>query len=173
MDLYLVRHGIAVERGTEGVRTDADRMLSEEGQARTGAVARGLSAMGCAPGRIASSPLVRAWQTAEIMARDLDTTAEPEVLHALAIGSEPEAVVDWLAHQDDESIMLVGHMPDMAELASLLLAGDAPAEVRFKKAAVACFSFVERVKAGHGCLEWLLQPRQLRMLGKAGDPAEP
>jgi phosphohistidine phosphatase SixA len=61
--------------------------------------------------------------------------------------------------------MLVGHMPDMAELAGWLVSPGREVNLVFKKAAVCLVSFPGRPSAGSGELEWLLQPRLLRKLG--------
>ena len=166
MILYLVRHGEAVDVGEKDVEQDADRMLSSEGRKKTKAVAKGLRLVGCQPERIVTSPLIRAKQTAEIMAHALASKVDVEEAQELAVGSHAAKVVTWLRGQADVPTLLVGHMPDMGAVASVLVCGNAEASFTFKKAAVCCVSFEGAIQEGKGRLEWLLQPGQLRKLGR-------
>jgi phosphohistidine phosphatase len=71
MDIFLLRHGIAHALGEDGSKTDADRTLTDEGRSKVRAVARALRAMDVRFDAIASSPLPRAAETAEIIAESL------------------------------------------------------------------------------------------------------
>jgi phosphohistidine phosphatase len=83
MNLLIVRHGIAVDRGDPAYPWDDDRPLTAEGIHKFRIAARGLKALGVHPERIVSSPLVRARQTAEILrdavAPSLDLDIEPHL----------------------------------------------------------------------------------------------
>lgn len=161
MNVYLVRHGTAVELGQKGARRDADRMLSDEGRERTRAVAAGVVRL--ADGDIASiatSPLVRAVETARIFAEALELKGEPEVVPQLQPGAD--GAIEWLALQPRKSVLLVGHMPDLCDLASRLLCTNGSLRATFKKAAVMCISFDGHAGEGLGCLEWLAQPSLFR-----------
>jgi phosphohistidine phosphatase len=147
-------------------RADAERELTREGREETAAVAKALRALGCAPERIGTSPLVRARQTAEILADALDVKRELETCEFLSPGSDAEALIRWLRDVRTDSAMIVGHMPDLAHLASALLAQKASLDIVFKKSGVCCISFEGAPTAGAGRLEWLLQPKQLRVLSK-------
>ena len=165
MELYLMRHGAAVNVGEQGARTDAERMLSAEGVEKTTAVARGLKAAGLVDlERVIASPLVRARQTAEIVARVLAPRIEVELADELAPGADPPDVVRWLRSQREARILLVGHMPDLSVLASYLIAGSDRGCIEFKKAGIAKITFDHAVQRGAGCLEWLLPPGLLRRL---------
>jgi phosphohistidine phosphatase len=167
MRIYLVRHGEAVEIGEQGVSVDEERVLSRAGRRKTRDVAAGLCAAKCRPERIVSSPLPRARETAEILAEALDAKARVETAAELAAGADSAQVVSWLCRQSESSIMLVGHMPDMASLAAALVCESGSLNILFKKAAACCISFEGSVCRGEGCLEWLLQPAQAkRMAGK-------
>ena len=167
MILYLMRHGTAVNVGERGVRTDAHRMLSEEGVDKTRAVAHGLKRiMGDELKRLVSSPLVRARETAEIVAGILGGGIGVETADELSGGADPLEVVAWLRRQPAVPTLLVGHMPDLGALASCLTSGAARTQIDFKKAGVARIVFEHHVTAGHGALEWLLTPGQLRQLGR-------
>jgi phosphohistidine phosphatase len=168
MKLYLVRHGIAVDIGEEGVRRDADRTLSAEGRRKTRAAARGLCRIvGPAVARVVSSPLPRALETARIFAQELKMAADVETLGMLAPGGDARTVAAWLGRQPPADLMLVGHMPDLSELASCLACGRGFVRVAFRKAAVLCLDFEQGVERGGGCIEWLLQPGLLRRLAEA------
>lgn len=167
MKLYLVRHGPAVDIGEEGVQNDAARMLSAEGRAKTAKAARGLARLpDAAVARIVSSPLVRALETARIFARELGFKPEIESLPELSPGSCVEDQAAWLAAQPPADIMLVGHMPDLSDLASTLLCQGASTRFVFKKASVMRIDFDGRAMPGAGSLTWLLQPDALRRLAE-------
>jgi phosphohistidine phosphatase len=162
--VYIVRHGTAVEVGEEGVTGDVDRHLSGPGRVKTEEVARGLRALGGVPDRLVTSPLVRARQTAEILAAVLAPGINVDVVDQLCPGSRTLAIVAWLQKHSGDSVMLVGHMPDLVVLGSCLLTGHSEVNMVFKKAAAMHISFDNEIEAGEGCLEWLLQPRILRAL---------
>ncbi len=164
MILYLVRHGPAVDVGECNVVRDQDRMLSVDGLRRTREAARGLRNLEVAVERVVSSPLVRARQTAEIMAQILHPKLEVEIEDGLASGSDMRALLPWLAAQPQVATMLVGHMPDLSLLAALLLTNRDDAAIRFKKCATARFVFEAAARPRQGELEWLLQPAVLKSL---------
>jgi phosphohistidine phosphatase len=165
MRLYIVRHGAAVELGEGGATRDADRTLSDEGRRKTRLVAVGLQRIGCRPARVGTSPLPRAAETACILAETVCPKVEVETCDFLAPGAEACDVVEWLAERPCDEAMIVGHMPDVARIASDLLSGDPGLAIQFKKSAVCCVSF-EEPAISDGALEWLMQPRPLKALGK-------
>ena len=165
MNVYLVRHGIALDLGEQGIVRDADRPLSDEGKALTCEVARGLRAVvGDEAMRIISSPLLRARETAEIFAKALGVATPVETLAELTSEGDVEAVAEWIERQPPKSLMMVGHMPDMSDLASCLACPQGVLQVVFKKAAVMRISFEARAGKGRGCIEWLLPPGILRRI---------
>jgi phosphohistidine phosphatase len=163
--VYLVRHGIAADLGELGVDRDEDRMLNAEGRKKTQQVAAALRKLKCAPDRLYSSPLLRARQTAEIIGARLKPPRPVEIGEQLAPGVSVALSVKWLSNQPEDSWMLVGHAPDLPELAAALISRDGTAGVEMKKASVACITFIDHVKPGAGTLAWLLQPAHLRPLG--------
>ena len=167
MTLYIVRHGTAQRRGANGV-TDDERVLTPEGRTRTRLAAEGLLAVGCRPDCIATSPLPRAEETARIMADVLCPEAPLETRRFLEPGATAGRVVEWLQCCGRDCAMIVGHMPDVAEITAELLTGEAGLDITFKKAATCCISFRDAPALGAGALEWLLQPRQLRTLAAVG-----
>ena len=117
---------------------------------------------------IASSPLTRALETAAILGDAFDGT-RVESMPALAPGGQPEDVVRWLRdHADLACVALVGHEPDLSELAAYLLLDDATPFVQFKKGGACLLDFDGPVAPGQATLRWLLQPKHLRALGPDG-----
>ena len=170
MNLYLVRHGPAVEFGEHGVTRDADRMLSQEGRKKTKEAALGLKRVpDLEVDRIVSSPLIRARETAEIIASVIAPGCAVETAREMEPGTPPDRVAHWLGGLLSGSTMLVGHMPDLSYLASRLVCPAGAVEIPFKKAAILCLSFANRIASGGGQIEWLLQPGILRALARAAD----
>ena len=168
MDLYVVRHGIAADVGEEGVKRDADRTLSDEGRRKTALAARGMAAAGVRADVVGTSPLPRAAETARIIAETVCPHAPVEELDFLAPGASAADVVEWLRETGAVSAMIVGHMPDVAEVTARLICDRGAAALTFKKAGVALVAFDSEPAEGEGVLEWLMQPRQLRDLAKRG-----
>lgn len=165
MDILLVRHAIAVERGTKGYTDDAKRPLTPAGRQRMVEAARGLERL-FTPQVIVSSPLLRATQTADIL-QDTFRLGKTRLCEALANG-EHHAVIAMLEDCDAGSVALVGHEPWMSELFSLLLTGYVSTiSATFKKGACALLR-TEDLMPGNCWLEWLIQPAALRRIAQAG-----
>jgi phosphohistidine phosphatase len=160
--IYLVRHGLAAERGSE-FPDDDDRPLTSEGIERMRVQVLGLRELGVRIDRVLTSPLVRAAQTAELLASGIACPDPPVLVDALRPGGRYDAVLASLARLgDDRAVALVGHMPSIGEIASRLIgARDALA---FKKGAVCCIETDALPPAGVGQLRWFLPPRALRAL---------
>jgi phosphohistidine phosphatase len=163
MELYIVRHGEAGQALRMRGPADAARELTRDGRKETARAAKALRVLGCAPERIGTSPLARARQTAEILA-DVLGTKRLEDCEFLSPASDADALIRWLKGIRADSVMIVGHMPDLAELAAALLVPKASLDIVFKKSGVCCISFEGSPAAGAGSLEWLMQPKQLRRL---------
>jgi phosphohistidine phosphatase len=116
---------------------------------------------------IASSPLARAVQTAEIVAKAYG--GAPVVQSdALAPDMDREALLEWSASQAVElPVAVVGHEPDLSQWVGWLLTGGARPVVQLKKGSACLVEFAGQPTAGAGTLAWLLTPRQLRTLGEA------
>lgn len=164
MRLILVRHGIADTPG-QRVVSDADRALTPRGRKRTEAAARGLRVLGCAPDRIVTSPLRRAVETAEIIAAVLDPPPSVMTADPWAPDTPLPSVLSWLKTVEESEMLIVGHMPSLGALTSILVAGHDNADIRFKKAAACCLTLRRKPAPGGARLEWLIQPAALRRLG--------
>lgn len=111
---------------------------------------------------LGSSPLIRAMQTAEIVAKEygeMDVVRVP----ALAPGKSPEEFLAWLRGQSsDASIAVVGHEPDLGELATWLLCGQRESRIPIRKGGVCALELPGGADPGAGELHWLLTPELLR-----------
>jgi phosphohistidine phosphatase len=161
-ELYLVRHAIAADRGSEWP-DDNKRPLTERGINRFKDGVKGLRRLDVALDEIFTSPLLRAKQTAELLAAGLEGKPPIKVLDALAPGHTPSAVMTQLARvAKRRRIALVGHEPDLGETAARWLG--ARGQVAFRKGAVCAIEVDSATPAGPGTLQWLLPPRVLRHL---------
>lgn len=122
-ELYILRHGIAVEPGTPGIADD-DRPLTPKGRKRMREIARGLRRLDLRLDRIVTSPLPRASATAEIVAVALSARRGLEVADVLRAGSDSRAIRDWLSQRKEGRLMIVGHNPSLTDLIGLLVLGD-------------------------------------------------
>lgn len=112
-----------------------------------------------------TSPLTRAKQTADILARGLDFSKRPRIVKALEPGQKPDLLLQKLAqHPDSKGIALVGHEPDMGRLASYMLLGSTIESVVFKKGAVARIEIDDFKRPLRGQLHWLLTPKQMQLM---------
>lgn len=169
MRLYLMRHGKALDVGEHGVHRDSERPLSDKGAEIVREVALGLAVLGTTPDLVVTSPLLRTRQTAEIVAEVLGGVAVTLSPLLAPSGHVPD-IVEWLHKNGGKSLFLVGHMPDLAELTSLLLCNHVHGGIDFKKAGVCCLSFLGRPSPGTGCLDWFLPPTPLGLLARQASP---
>ncbi len=162
MLLYIVRHAWAEGYGDPAWPDDDLRPLLAEGRERFARVAKTLSARGVAPQRIATSPLVRCRQTAEILAKH--TEGKPEIVERpeLAPGSDLEGIVQWTVAEAGrcDEVAWVGHAPDVG-LFLAELCGVARGQIRFAKGAVAAVDFDGPVAVGRGELRGLVTAKLL------------
>jgi phosphohistidine phosphatase len=168
MKLLLVRHAPAGDRlaWIAAGKDDFLRPLVPEGRRRMREAARGLARLVDPPAALATSPLVRAVETADVLARALDVPAAEE-LDALRPGSPARALLPWLReHRDDELVAAVGHEPHLGGLASWLLAGRARPFVALKKGGACLLDLGGSPREGGAVLVWAMQPGQLRRVGR-------
>jgi len=159
-ELYLIRHAIAEERG-EAWPDDSKRPLTDEGISRMRKAARGLERLGVVLDVVLTSPLVRARQTADIVAAVFAPRPPIVSLDSLAPGGTFQSVVaDLDKHARRTRIALVGHEPGIGELASRLTASRQP--LAFKKGAVCRIDVEGLPPTGGGTLRWFVTTRILR-----------
>ena len=163
-ELYLIRHAIAEQRG-DAWPDDAKRPLTEDGVARMRKAVRGLARLGVSIDVILTSPLLRARQTADIVAAGLDPRPSIFLVDALTpAGTFTALVTDLEKHARRARIGIVGHEPHIGEIAARLLGTRHPIE--FKKGAVCRIDVEQLPPQGPGDLRWFLPPRALRYFQK-------
>ncbi len=162
--LYLMRHGLAAEQGP-AYPNDDERPLTSDGIDRLRVQVAGLLDLDVRLDCILTSPLIRAVQTAEVLAAGLGCAAPLVMVDALRPGGRLEAVVAALARVGDaSSVALVGHMPSIGELAARLIGAREP--LAFKKGSVCRIEVAALPPSGAGLLHWHVPPRALRALGR-------
>lgn len=162
MKCYFLRHGIAVEAEAWSGR-DFDRPLTSDGCSRMEREAKAIADLSLELDSIVTSPLLRAKQTAEIVAKRLDLGGKLDEDQRLENGFNLERLRAILAdHAHDKAIMLVGHEPSMSATIGRAIGG---ASIELKKAALAGIEFSDP-KATSGMLFSLIPPKVLVTLGK-------
>lgn len=164
VELYIVRHAIAAQRGPAWP-DDSKRPLTERGVERFKEVVGGLVWLGVQIDVILTSPLVRAKQTAEFLSSGMPAKPPVKMVDALAPGHAPGEVMDQVAREarGKAHVAVVGHEPDLGELAAHLLGAKRP--VPFKKGGVACID-MDAFSSRGGTLAWLMPPKALRKIGR-------
>ena len=158
--LYVVRHGIAEQRGPN-VEDDA-RELTRKGKDRMKLVAKGLADASVRFDAILTSPLARALQTARILEKYCasgDSVVETDLL-------KPDASFDGLIEQLNglegvDSVAIVGHEPDLSSFISYCTADKKASFIVLKKGGVALLETGGAIRPGKCLLAWLLEPGQL------------
>lgn len=164
-EFYIMRHGIAVTRGSAGFSDDSKRPLTPEGKKKMQGISEGLVRLGLDLDWIVTSPLVRAVETAEIVAEALGSHVPMDFSDHLKPGSSPEALISFLAkHANRKRVMVVGHEPDLSEMAARLIGAGRHANLGFKKGGCCLITFTEFPPKSPGELVWWLTPRVLRKL---------
>ncbi len=165
IELYLIRHAIAAERGPN-YPDDRERPLTSEGVARFKQVVEGLKKFDVKLELVLTSPLVRASHTAELLVAGVGGKPRLEQLEPLAPGGRMMQVLEAVAKYSKRAkhIALVGHEPDLGELAARLLR--ARGTIEFKKGAVCCLELDGAMPMGPGVLKWLLPPTALRRIAR-------
>jgi phosphohistidine phosphatase len=166
MEIYVVRHGIAIDREDPKCPPDPERYLTEEGIEKTKRVAAAVAALGASPDLLLSSPYVRAMQTAEIFAGALDYSKQKiRRTDLLLPGAEPSLFFRDLAKDKQTSTLFVfGHAPQLDDIIATAL-GSKHHITSLKKAGVALIE-LKRVSPPNGQLVWLAPPKLLRRAGK-------
>jgi phosphohistidine phosphatase len=163
LELYLIRHGVAAERGKDWP-DDSKRPLTPDGIARLRKSARALNELGIGFDQIVTSPLVRTRQTADVFAEELKDHPPIATADALApAGSSASVIQEITRHARKARVALVGHEPNLGELAAQLIGARTPLE--FKKGGICRIDFDMLPPKGGGMLRWFLTPKMLRRLG--------
>jgi phosphohistidine phosphatase len=165
MDLYLVRHAVAFSPDPTRWPDDGERPLTPEGEARFRKAARGIRRIVASIDVVLSSPLPRAWRTAELLVEEAGWPA-PKPEPVLEAGRSPAEGIELMEpHLEVASLALVGHEPYLSELASILLTGRPTSlTMDVKKGGVAHLRLQDGLRRGTASLRWLVTPKVLRSL---------
>jgi phosphohistidine phosphatase len=150
MRVYLIRHASAEDPAT---RSDAQRALTDRGRAEARETGLAMRDHGAKVGSLLSSPLLRARETAEGIARALETGLKVELRKALACGATVEAFWSLIrAHPaSGKDLAMVGHNPDLSVFAS----GLEGQGVSFRPSTVCCYE----VDPAGSRLIWIHHPK--------------
>jgi phosphohistidine phosphatase len=166
MNLFILRHGLAVEPGSAGFKRDSDRPLTPKGERKLWKIGQAIQDLEICFDWILSSPYLRARQTAEIIAEALDVPRKLEMCEALTPGGSPARLIETIVARTPapENVLLVGHEPYLSELISSLISGSKDIPIVMKKAGF-CKLEVNSLRNGKcATLEWLLTPKQLCLM---------
>ena len=168
MRLYLVRHGTAEPPGDTNQFQDFRRSLTPEGVKKMREVALGLRGLGIGIDSVASSPLVRAKETAEIIAELLKLKNPVEFWDELTPGTPAQqAMAKLQEYENKDSLALVGHQPHLGYLAALLVFGQDSVSLDLKKGGVCCIEVDQFPIRPPLPLVWLLPPKILRLFSSS------
>ena len=163
MELLVIRHGAAMDRAEFAKTGESDdlRPLTPEGVDEMRQVARGLRAQVKKIDLLTTSPLVRAMQTAELVAEAYGVEVG-ETTTSLMPEAPLEEFEKWCAgHEAKKLVAVVGHEPHLGTLVTWLLSGKSESSVRLKKGGACLLEFETNARRDSGTLSWLLTPRQL------------
>ena len=167
MNVLVIRHAIAEDR-RRFAKTGADdgaRPLTARGRKRMRTAARGLRRAAPEVDFLATSPLTRAVETAEIVAAAYDGLKVVKVAQLTPDGAL-QPLLKWLAdRKHDGTVAIVGHEPQLGVFVGWMLSGLEESFVRMKKGGACLLELKEQVRPGRARLLWSLAPAQLRRLG--------
>jgi len=164
MDIYILRHAIAVE--ATAARRDFDRPLTPEGEKKLRRITKAFCNLDLSFQRVISSPYVRARQTAEIVTSLVAPRRQVELWDSLGADGNPRELVVELSKLKPTpgSVLLVGHEPYLSSLIALLVCGSTTPAITLKKAGLCKLTANSLRPARCATLEWLLAPRQLMLM---------
>ncbi|MBM3838981.1 MAG: phosphohistidine phosphatase SixA [Verrucomicrobia bacterium] len=163
MELYILRHGIAEPRELAGGKDDGERALTREGERKMRRIAQGMKALEYSFDLILTSPLVRAEQTAGIVASVLRLPKRVRILPELSAGRRTRDLVEALreAATSFERVLVVGHEPDLSSLIVRLVTGGANMSMTLKKGGLVKLIVTTLRPSRCAVLEWSAPPGQL------------
>ena len=164
MNIFILRHGIAVERGTRGFEKDSERPLTGKGKRQLRTSAAAMKRMKLRLDLILSSPYKRARQTAEIIAEELKLKKRLKLSDALKSENDPETAIAEIAGLEPkpENLLLVGHEPYLSHLISRLVSRNGNLAMDFKKGGLCKLEMGGSGSATNAQLVWLLTPKLMK-----------
>lgn len=166
MKLYILRHGVAADRNPKEYPDDSLRPLTKAGQKKLEKVAHFLIKTEVHLDYVFSGPFLRAFQTANLVCKSLNMEKDRLVLtdQLAPLGDFEQLVVELQATAPTDTLLLVGHEPELSELISWFLTGDRTLAIDLKKGGLCCLN-IDQLEPGRcATLDWLLTPAQLSLL---------
>ncbi len=161
MDLIILRHGEAGSR-IPIPNEDSERALTQKGKEEMELIAKSLKHMKIKVNFIATSPLMRALETAKIVSAVLKKQEKLEMWDELKPEGQRRALYERLSKLKEESVvMIVGHEPFLSSLIGDIVAGRPSSRIALKKAGVARVSIDALKPKAMGRMKWLLTPKQI------------
>ena len=167
MNLYIVRHAIAVDEATSDYESDNERPLTDKGRKKMRQIAKALRNIGVEFDLILSSPYVRACETAEILADVFKMKKKIVFSDNLSPSGNPELLIGEINEKYTvDSLALVGHEPYLSTLVGMLVSDNAKIDITLKKGGICHLSVDDLHYHEHrATLEWLLTPGILMEIG--------
>ncbi len=167
MDLYIVRHAIAVAEGTPGYQDDSQRPLTDDGRKKMKKIVKGLRRLDVELDKILTSPYVRARDTAQILADGFKMKDKIVFSDNLIPPGNFDRLIDEVLEKYDVgSLALVGHEPMLSSFISFLMTGKPEAAITLKKGGVCLLTADDFRRARRAALQWLLTPEIMVKLSK-------
>jgi phosphohistidine phosphatase len=168
VNIYIIRHGIAVDEGTPEYEQDSERPLTDKGRKKMRQIAKGLRTLGVGFDLILSSPYVRARETAEILASEFKLKKKIAFSENLIPMANPDLLIPEINDKYlVENIALVGHEPHLSALIGVLTSENTHLDITLKKGGVCYLEADDLHHDDHrATLEWLLTPGILVELGE-------
>lgn len=167
MNLYIIRHAIAVESGTPGYEEDGQRPLTDTGRNKMKRIAKSLRQLDVELDVILSSPYVRARDTAKILASEFKSKGRLFFSENLIPESNFETLMQEIREKYDvDHLALVGHEPMLSSLVSWLTSGNTGMNLTLKKGGVAYLVTDNLFEDHRATLMWLLTPSLMMELSK-------
>ncbi len=159
MEVYLLRHGLAEERGRDG-QADEDRALTRKGAKKVRIMGRWMKAQGIELDLFLTSPLLRARQTLEVI-QEFYPHVPVRISKGLVPEGSPRSAAQALARsgKKHKRILIAGHEPLLGKLAAYLLTGNISAGIEFKKAGLCKMAVPGAGQSGPAVLHWLTSPK--------------
>lgn len=154
MDLFIIRHGIAIDR--HEVSKDSDRYLTEEGKDKMRIVGKGLKKLGVNFDYILSSPYIRAVQTSEIIAEETGFNKN-DIIKTEHLQPSGNWRKIFNTVKKGKYVAIFGHDPMFSDIVAELLEANG-ISTPVKKGSV-CRIFLENIDTLTGELKWFIPPK--------------
>ncbi len=167
MNLYIVRHAIAVEREEPGYEDDSQRPLTDTGRKKMKKIVKGLRRLEIELDLILASPYLRARDTADILASGFKMKKKVAFTDNLIPPGNFDQLIDEIVEKHNvDNLALVGHEPMLSSFISYLITGHTQAKITLKKGGVCLLSADDLRQERRAALQWLLTPAIMVELSK-------